>query len=53
MSAIANGNRSPFNSSRYREAHDRPARCCARCKTPGYGCANTDCRCHPHQERPQ
>ncbi|WP_243063208.1 hypothetical protein [Humibacter sp. RRB41] len=20
--------------------------CCARCKTPGFGCANTMCSCH-------
>lgn len=21
-------------------------RCCAKCSTPGYGCANAPCRCH-------
>lgn len=22
--------------------------CCAKCSTPGFGCANTRCRCHAY-----
>ncbi len=46
MSAIANGNRGSFNSSRSREGADRPTRCCAKCRTP-YWCGNVECACHP------
>jgi hypothetical protein len=32
------------------------SRCCAKCKTPGFGCANSSCPCHgvatPSSTRP-
>lgn len=27
-----------------------PGRCCAKCSTPGCGCANTPCACHNPKE---
>jgi phage shock protein PspC (stress-responsive transcriptional regulator) len=39
-------NRGRWNASRSREGGRLPDRCCARCKTPGFGCANTNCNCH-------
>jgi len=48
-----NVNRGAWNSSRSREGEERPSRCCARCKTPGFGCANTVCKCHPVKAEPE
>lgn len=49
MSSLAgsfNGNRGTHNASRTRQGGAHAPRCCAKCKTPGFGCAHTKCACH-------